>query len=185
MPRSFPEAQDSSIPKSCTCDSPVSSVEPSLQSSRYWENWKRSSRAFLAQETRRRCVQKQAGCHGPRAWHNGLGHCWNALGCCRLHSGGEQGNQVPWDGSLQMETQQDQQYQLDNFTAPWQQPPGAPGKGTQRGRGGTQGHGSNPGRAMRTPGGAGRSSPASPTSSKTPVHASLTWGKVNFRSAAS
>lgn len=102
-------------PESCACDSPVSSVEPSLQSSRCWENWKRSSRAFLAQETRRRCVEKQAGCHRPTAWHNGLGHSQNALGCWRLHSGGEQGNQVPWDGSLEMETRRDQQDQLDNF----------------------------------------------------------------------
>lgn len=74
---------------------------------------------------------------------------------------------------------------LTTSTAPWQKPPDVPGKGTQRGREGTQGQGKNPGRAMRAPSRAGRSSPASPTSPKTPIHASLTWGKVNFRSAAS
>lgn len=47
--------------------SPVSLVEPSLQSSRCWENWKRSSRAFLAQETRRRCGQKRERCQEPAA----------------------------------------------------------------------------------------------------------------------
>lgn len=170
-------------PESCTCDSPVSSVEPSLQSSRYWENWKRSSRAFLAQETRRRCVEKQAGCHGHTAWHNGLGHSRNARGCWRLHSGGVQGNQVPWDGRWR--PSRTSKTSSTTPTAPWQEPPGVPEKETQQARGGTQGQGRNPGRAVRAPGGAGRSSAASPTSSKAPVHASLTWGKVNFRSTAS
>lgn len=158
--------------ESCTCDSPVSSVEPSLQSSRYWENWKRSSRAFLAQETRRRCVEKQAGCHGPTAWHNGLGHSWNALGCWRLHSGGVQGNQVPWDGSLEMETQQDQQDQLNNFYCSLA---GCTRKGDTAGQRRDPGTGKEPWqgneRTWR-----GR---------ETPVHVSLTWGKVNFLSTAS
>lgn len=56
-----------------TANSPVSLVEPSLQSSRCWENWKRRSRAFLAQETRRRCGQKRARCQEPAAGEKGLG----------------------------------------------------------------------------------------------------------------
>lgn len=38
--------------------SPVATVEPSCQSSKWWANWKRRSCFFFEQEIRRRCIQE-------------------------------------------------------------------------------------------------------------------------------
>lgn len=86
--------------------SPVSLVEPSLQSSRCWENWKRRSRAFLAQETRRRCGQKRARCQEPAAGEKGLGRAKMPRGTS------EERLRVPWDGNPEREPQRDQQGRL-------------------------------------------------------------------------
>jgi len=114
------------------CDSPVPSVEPSLQSSRCWENWKRSSRAFLAQETRRRCVQKRADCHEPAAWKQGPGRSQNALGCQRVRGGGEGGLGSRGMGAQRWRPSRTSQTSLPTSIpspAPRQEPPDVPGRG--------------------------------------------------------
>lgn len=107
------------------------------------------------------------------AWERGPGHSHSGLGC-------QQGTaQVLWDENQEREPQQDQQDRLINTTQ--LSSPSHCITGARRHARARRGP-SRAGRARLLP----QSSPRAPRSCHwTLLRAALTWGRVNFRSAAS